>query len=104
MVLIPAAMAANVCPLTHYPKLFQRCLMTVLQIDLWKCYIAYVRETKAALPGFRYLQPMDIYALILTHIENGLLCMTLYECICQCVYNLVLGACIAIATGCMDVS
>ncbi len=28
--------------------------MNVLQIDLWKCYISYVRETKSSLSGFRY--------------------------------------------------
>ena len=34
-------------------KLFQKCLMNILHIDLWKCYIAYVRETKSPLPTFR---------------------------------------------------
>lgn len=36
-------------------KLFQRCLMKILNIDLWKCYITYVRETKSSLPNFRLL-------------------------------------------------
>ena len=27
-------------------KLFKKCLMTVLNLDLWKTYLAYVRETK----------------------------------------------------------
>lgn len=34
-------------------KLFQRCLMSVLHIDLWKCYITYVRQTKVSLQTFR---------------------------------------------------
>ncbi|XP_040184228.1 cleavage stimulation factor subunit 3 isoform X1 [Rana temporaria] len=33
-------------------KLFQRCLMKVLHIDLWKCYVSYVRETKGKLPSY----------------------------------------------------
>ncbi|KAG7270916.1 hypothetical protein CRUP_025667 [Coryphaenoides rupestris] len=32
--------------------MFQRCLMKVLHIDLWKCYLAYVRETKGKLPSY----------------------------------------------------
>ena len=27
--------------------------MSVLHIDLWKCYISYVKDTKAALPSYR---------------------------------------------------
>ncbi|XP_070535055.1 cleavage stimulation factor subunit 3-like [Ptychodera flava] len=34
-------------------KLFQRCLMKVLNIDLWKCYLSYVKETKGSLPSYR---------------------------------------------------
>ncbi|CAF0946428.1 unnamed protein product [Rotaria sordida] len=34
-------------------KLFQRCLIKVLNIDLWKCYLNYVRDTKGILPSFR---------------------------------------------------
>ncbi|XP_063970903.1 cleavage stimulation factor subunit 3-like [Lytechinus pictus] len=34
-------------------KLFQRCLMKVLNIDLWKCYLAYVKETKGSLSSYR---------------------------------------------------
>ena len=34
-------------------KLFQRCLMKVLSIDLWKTYLSYVRETKASLPSYK---------------------------------------------------
>ncbi|GMT16615.1 hypothetical protein PFISCL1PPCAC_7912 [Pristionchus fissidentatus] len=33
--------------------LFSRCLVDVLNIDLWKCYVFYVRETKGHLPSFR---------------------------------------------------
>lgn len=34
-------------------KLFQRCLMKILNIDLWKCYLNYVKETKGGLTTFR---------------------------------------------------
>uniref|UniRef100_UPI00358F54D8 cleavage stimulation factor subunit 3 isoform X2 n=1 Tax=Myxine glutinosa TaxID=7769 RepID=UPI00358F54D8 len=34
-------------------KLFQRCLMKVLHIDLWKCYLSYVRDTKGKLSSFK---------------------------------------------------
>ncbi|XP_019857540.1 PREDICTED: cleavage stimulation factor subunit 3 [Amphimedon queenslandica] len=34
-------------------KLFQRCLMDILHIDLWKLYITYIRETKSGLPNYR---------------------------------------------------
>ena len=34
-------------------KLFQRCLIKVLNIDLWKCYLNYVKETKGSLPSYR---------------------------------------------------
>ncbi|XP_075530448.1 cleavage stimulation factor subunit su(f) isoform X1 [Dermacentor variabilis] len=34
-------------------KLFQRCLMKVLNIDLWRCYLTYVKETKGSLPTYR---------------------------------------------------
>ncbi|XP_038072153.1 cleavage stimulation factor subunit 3-like [Patiria miniata] len=34
-------------------KLFQRCLMKVLNIDLWKCYLSYVKETKGGLASYR---------------------------------------------------
>ena len=37
------------------PKLFQRCLMSVLNIDLWKCYITYVKQTKATLQTYRWV-------------------------------------------------
>uniref|UniRef100_A0A915DS50 Suppressor of forked domain-containing protein n=1 Tax=Ditylenchus dipsaci TaxID=166011 RepID=A0A915DS50_9BILA len=33
--------------------LFARCLVSVLNIDLWKCYIHYVHQTKGHLPSFR---------------------------------------------------
>lgn len=41
-------------PPVSFPKLFQRCLMTVLNLDLWKCYISYVKETKSSLRTFRW--------------------------------------------------
>lgn len=34
-------------------QLFQRCLMKVLYIDLWKLYVAYVKETKSLLPTYK---------------------------------------------------
>eukprot|EP00794_Sanderia_malayensis_P012786 gene12786-14097_t len=37
----------------HVEKLFQRCLMKVLNIELWKCYLSYVKETKQNMPNFR---------------------------------------------------
>ncbi|VDN33086.1 unnamed protein product [Gongylonema pulchrum] len=35
-------------------ELFGRCLIHVLNIDLWKCYVFYVRETKGHLSSFRF--------------------------------------------------
>lgn len=29
--------------------------MKVLHIDLWKCYLSYVRETKGKLPSYKYV-------------------------------------------------
>ncbi len=34
-------------------KLFQRSLMKVLNIDLWKTYLHYVKETKSSLPNYK---------------------------------------------------
>ncbi|KAL8606799.1 hypothetical protein ACOMHN_049628 [Nucella lapillus] len=34
-------------------KLFQRCLIKVLNIDLWKQYLSYIKETKGKLPSYR---------------------------------------------------
>jgi len=34
-------------------KLFQRCLIKILNLDLWKTYLSYVKETKQALSSFR---------------------------------------------------
>lgn len=34
-------------------KLFQRCLIKILHLDLWKTYLSYVKETKQALTSFR---------------------------------------------------
>ena len=39
-------------------QLFQRCLNKVLNIDLWKCYLNYVRDTKGKLPSFRSVSPL----------------------------------------------
>lgn len=35
-------------------QLFERCLIKVLNIDLWKCYINYVRDTKGIAAAFRW--------------------------------------------------
>lgn len=34
-------------------KLFQRCLMKVFNIELWKAYLSYIKETKVNLPSYR---------------------------------------------------
>ena len=34
-------------------KLFKRCLMTVLNLDLWKTYLSYIRETKENQTNYR---------------------------------------------------
>lgn len=34
-------------------KLFQRCLMKVLSIDLWKTYLKYVKDSKSKLPDYK---------------------------------------------------
>uniref|UniRef100_A0A158QHI6 Suf domain-containing protein n=1 Tax=Rodentolepis nana TaxID=102285 RepID=A0A158QHI6_RODNA len=34
-------------------KLFQKCLVKVLNIDLWKLYLQYVKDSKCKLPNFR---------------------------------------------------
>lgn len=53
-------MNGDTLKVTHFPfpvQLFQRCLMKVLHIDLWKCYLSYVRETKGKLPSYKYVIP-----------------------------------------------
>ena len=39
----------------YFPQLFQRCLMKVLYIELWKLYVAYVKETKSLLPTYKWV-------------------------------------------------
>ena len=36
-----------------FAQLFQRCLIRVLNIDLWRTYLLYVRETKASLQNYQ---------------------------------------------------
>ena len=36
----------------HVESLFHRCLIKVLNIDLWKTYLNYIKETKGSLPSF----------------------------------------------------
>ena len=38
-------------------KLFQRCLVKILNIDLWKLYLTYVKETKAGLSTHKLAFP-----------------------------------------------
>lgn len=34
-------------------KLFQRCLVKILNIELWKSYLTYVKETKSGLSTYK---------------------------------------------------
>lgn len=34
-------------------KLFQRCLIKILNIDLWKLYLQYIKETKGKHANFK---------------------------------------------------
>jgi len=36
-------------------KLFQRCLVKILNIDLWKLYLTYVKETKSGLSTHKWV-------------------------------------------------
>lgn len=36
-------------------QLFQRCLMKILNIELWRLYLNYVKETKCMLPTYKYV-------------------------------------------------
>lgn len=35
--------------------------MKVLHIDLWKCYLSYVRETKGKLPSYKCVHDLTQY-------------------------------------------
>merc|ERR1719445_978914 len=43
---------ALLCIPSLFAQLFQRCLIRVLNIDLWRTYLLYVKETKASLPNY----------------------------------------------------
>ncbi len=45
--------------------------MKVLYIDLWKLYVAYVKETKSLLPTYKYVfHPPHIICMIQKHKET----------------------------------
>ena len=44
---------ALLCIPTLFAQLFQRCLIRVLNIDLWRTYLLYVKETKASLQNYQ---------------------------------------------------
>lgn len=48
-------------------KLFQRCLVKILNIDLWKLYLSYVKETKAQLATHKYNKLKLINLTVLTN-------------------------------------
>lgn len=43
----------NLLLISYFLKLFSRSLNNVLQIDLWKCYIAYVKESQINQENFK---------------------------------------------------
>ena len=44
---------ALLCIPPIFAQLFQRCLIRVLNIDLWRTYLLYVKETKASLQNYQ---------------------------------------------------
>ena len=44
---------ALLCIPSLFAQLFQRCLIRVLNIDLWRTYLLYVKETKASLQNYQ---------------------------------------------------
>lgn len=47
------SIGSNMFNLLLFVQLFQRCLIKVLNIELWKLYVNYVKETKSSMPNFR---------------------------------------------------
>ncbi|KAI1723094.1 cleavage stimulation factor subunit 3 [Ditylenchus destructor] len=57
--------------------LFARCLVHVLSIDLWKCYVHYVHQTKGHLPTFRE-EMAKAYDFALEKMGLDMLSLSLY--------------------------
>jgi len=55
-------------------QLFQRCLIKILNIDLWKLYITYIKDTKGKLPSYRCVLELQhspnniVYIWFITHV------------------------------------
>ena len=52
-------------------KLFQRCLIKILNIDLWRCYLQYIKDTKSSLPTFKEKMAQVLYSFNLTNAYRG---------------------------------
>ena len=59
-------------------KLFKRCLNTVLNIDLWKTYLAYIRETKDKQQNYRE-KMSKAYEFALDRIGLDLQCYSIWN-------------------------
>ncbi len=52
---------------SYFTKLFERSLNSILHIDLWKCYLAYFKESRSNQPDFNKLM-IEAYELTLNKI------------------------------------
>ena len=59
-------------------KLFKRCLNTVLNIDLWKTYLTYIRETKDKQQNYRE-KMSKAYEFALDRIGLDLQCCSIWN-------------------------